>query len=134
MWNLTCKIYLAANATITLFLLVFLFFSPLVFFFGIVISLLISLPAIPALYGVFRLIQQRAVPPGPAWVLLVLTVLAVSLLPFCLLTIAIGESLFGDGLFLALSIIAGLGGICFHISSIHYFFQKVASNAMYEND
>jgi|GEM_PF-4416105 len=134
MWNLSCKIYVAANTVIALCLAVFLFLSPTVFFVGILISLAVSLPAIPALYSVFCFIQERALSSGVAWTLLLFSVMIISIMPVYLLAVFIGERLFGDGLLMALSVLSGFAGICFQVSSVRSFFKRVASNTYYEND
>ena len=132
MWNLSLKIYGSANATLITLALVLAIFSPLLFVWTVFFSLLVSLPAIPALYSVLNFIEQRKPPILMCWIIVLLSIIAISLLLVIIFSTLAGDSSWGDQLF-AVSMLAGFAGVCLNSASIHDFFLHVKYGS-YEND
>lgn len=124
MWNLSLKIYGSANATVLVLALVIALFSPLMFVWTVALSLLASLPVIPALYSVFHFVQERKPPVFMCWLILLVSNVAISLLPVILFSALEDNTGWGDQLY-ALSMLSGFAGMCLRSASIHEFFMQV---------
>jgi len=133
MWKLSYKIYASANAAVAVIALLFIFLSPVVFVWAVLISLFSSLPSIPALYSVFQFIEERRPPVLVAWIILLTAVLLISLLPLLLVSMFISEAILGETFFYLLSMAAGFAGVVLCSASIHQFFLKT-KYSRYEND
>jgi hypothetical protein len=132
MWNLSLKIYGSANATVLVLALVIALFSPLMFLSTVALSLVVSLPAIPALYSVFHFVQERKPPVVMCWLILLAGNVAISLLPVILFSALEDKTGWGDQLY-TVSMLAGFAGVCLRSSSIHEFFLQV-KYSRHEND